>query len=381
GEAVELEEHADELVEGAETALGDVLPEEADGAESFHIATPVAAPATGPAAPNGSEATGQGAPAAAPPVEVPMTDAAADGDMSSPRAAPTAPATTTLADAGAVASATLIAGDVSRKPDARAADAAALARLVGQGESGRAAPEAAASRRAPEVIVLGPAGAQNPAGPDAFAGAPAEPSNRAVEMAAPRGDQVAWAAQTTETGLAGLSGPTSAVGTPAGPAPVAAPDLPQRLAALVETLQRQAREGAPPAPLKTEIELAPAALGRIRVTLETGDRGLHLAIVTEQAGTVDVVRRQLDMLHRALVADGVAIDRFELGTTNRHGTGDAGHGPGGQAGAHGSGADGTGRGLHEMSGDGTESATEADVPPPPNADRPNVVPGRLDLRL
>ncbi|MEM7491220.1 MAG: hypothetical protein AAF390_19065, partial [Pseudomonadota bacterium] len=47
GEAVELEEHADELVEGAETALGDVLPEEADGAESFHIATPVAAPATG----------------------------------------------------------------------------------------------------------------------------------------------------------------------------------------------------------------------------------------------------------------------------------------------------------------------------------------------
>lgn len=120
--------------------------------------------------------------------------------------------------------------------------------------------------------------------------------------------------------MAALSAaPVSAAGAPpvAPVAPVAPVDLPNRLSALVEDIQIRTRDATVTTPHRTEIELAPATLGRIRVTLETGDRGLQLAIQTDRPETVDVIRRQIEILHRSLVADGVPIDRVDLSSGPR----------------------------------------------------------------
>lgn len=75
-------------------------------------------------------------------------------------------------------------------------------------------------------------------------------------------------------------------------------------------------------PRHTEIDLAPAELGRIRITLETAERGLVVSVAVDRPEAMDAVRRHLDGLQRALHAEGVTLDRIDLGGGQRRDTGD-----------------------------------------------------------
>ena len=199
------------------------------------------------------------------------------------------------------------------------------------------------------------------------------------DPAPPSRDTVQQASSHLAT-AAPVSAPAPAA-APAPQAPIPPAELPSRFATLVDEVQLQARDTSSTAPLRTEIELAPAALGRIRVTVETGERGLHLAVVTDQPQTVEIVRRQLDILHRALVADGVVIDRVELGSTPRQSTGESSQGQ--SASTDGSGPRGDrptpqnpGGTVNDTEGEAADAAASPGVPTPPLGART-----RLDLRL
>jgi hypothetical protein len=64
--------------------------------------------------------------------------------------------------------------------------------------------------------------------------------------------------------------------------------------------------------LRTELELAPKELGRLKMVLQATERGLHLQIVAERPETLDLVRRQIDHLQRALGAEGVTLSGLDL---------------------------------------------------------------------
>ncbi|MEM7641609.1 MAG: flagellar hook-length control protein FliK [Pseudomonadota bacterium] len=181
------------------------------------------------------------------------------------------------------------------------------------------------------------------------------------------------------------TGAVSAMPPAAGPAPGAPPvapaDLPSRLGALVEDIQIRTRDGTSTAPHRTEIELAPATLGRIRVTLETGDRGLHLAVQTDRPETVELVRRQLEVLHRNLVADGVPVDRVELSSGSRGQVAESGAD---QFGSSDGGARGDRAAAQTSQADRNGRSADGDPPAPDIRDgqaRSATGTGRLDLRL
>ncbi|WP_281824635.1 flagellar hook-length control protein FliK [Jannaschia rubra] len=116
--------------------------------------------------------------------------------------------------------------------------------------------------------------------------------------------------------------------------------------------------------LSTELELAPAELGKLRIVLQTGERGLHLTVAVERPESLDAVKRHLDGLHRSLLADGVTLDGIDIGAEN--------HGRGGERTVPG----------HEAPG--RIGSPDEDGPPPPPADirlRRPVADGRLDLSL
>jgi hypothetical protein len=92
------------------------------------------------------------------------------------------------------------------------------------------------------------------------------------------------------------------------------PALPERvLADVVRMRERMAplRPGGPAA-LRTEIELAPAELGRLRIALHASEAGLQVAITADRPETLDLVRRQLEGFQRGLASEGVTLDRLEL---------------------------------------------------------------------
>ncbi|GIT92791.1 hypothetical protein JANAI62_32490 [Jannaschia pagri] len=131
-------------------------------------------------------------------------------------------------------------------------------------------------------------------------------------------------------------------------------DLQQAAGADVRRLQ--ATEGDH----QTQIELAPAELGRLKLILRSTDVGLSLIVTAERPETLDLVRRHIDGLQRSLQADGVVLDSVDIGTS------------GGNARAHGQ--------QSHSDGDApptSEAATDSSpMPAPTSLDRAT---GRLDL--
>ncbi|MCK0168881.1 flagellar hook-length control protein FliK [Jannaschia sp. S6380] len=140
-------------------------------------------------------------------------------------------------------------------------------------------------------------------------------------------------------------------------------DVPQRIGQLLRGVNGDGVElRAGDGDLSTELELAPAELGRLRLTLNTTERGLHLAVLIERPESVEAVRRHLEGLHRSLLADGVTLGSIDIGTGQRRG-----------------GEDRPARAEHHQ-------ADAADIVEPEHPDiaarRPTPVPGgRLDLRF
>ncbi|CTQ49527.1 flagellar hook-length control protein FliK [Jannaschia donghaensis] len=99
------------------------------------------------------------------------------------------------------------------------------------------------------------------------------------------------------------------------PLPQVQATVAERAAQMMQQAQSDAGPRAQPlGPRTAEIELAPAELGKIRLILQTGERGLHLAVSVERPEMVEVVRRHLDGLHRSLLAEGVTLDGLDIGT-------------------------------------------------------------------
>lgn len=68
-----------------------------------------------------------------------------------------------------------------------------------------------------------------------------------------------------------------------------------------------------------EVELAPAELGKLKLTLQTTERGLHLVVAVERPEMVETVRRHLETLHRALLSEGVTLDGVDIGAGSQGG--------------------------------------------------------------
>ncbi|WP_281981055.1 flagellar hook-length control protein FliK [Thalassorhabdomicrobium marinisediminis] len=69
----------------------------------------------------------------------------------------------------------------------------------------------------------------------------------------------------------------------------------------------------------TEIALNPEELGRVRMTLTTGEQGLTMTIVTERPETADLMRRNLDQLIQEFRDMGHASLTFSFGDTSAGG--------------------------------------------------------------
>ena len=114
--------------------------------------------------------------------------------------------------------------------------------------------------------------------------------------------------------------------------------------------------------LSTELELAPADLGKLKLTLATTERGLHLTVFVERPDSVEAVRRQLEGLHRALLSEGLALDGFDI-------SGGQDRGEAGFAGAR------------AFDGDPAETSDSRPADPEPSVLAPPAPRGRLDIRI
>jgi flagellar hook-length control protein FliK len=63
----------------------------------------------------------------------------------------------------------------------------------------------------------------------------------------------------------------------------------------------------------TEIALNPEELGRVRISVTAGDNGLTVAIIAERPETVDLMRRNIDLLTRELREMGYENPTFTFG--------------------------------------------------------------------
>lgn len=186
------------------------------------------------------------------------------------------------------------------------------------------------------------------------------------------------AAALTAAGAAGEALPTAAEPPrpAAPPPPVALPHLRDALAERVRALAEEAGDDAVrirTASGTAEVELAPAELGRLRLQLSTTERGLHLTVFVDRPESIDAVRRHLDGLHRSLMAEGVTLDGFDIGT-------------GGGAGARGQ-EQAAGQGRPRQGPPGPEAGPGSGAPAPQaDAEAPPPAPGRtatgrLDIRI
>lgn len=70
-----------------------------------------------------------------------------------------------------------------------------------------------------------------------------------------------------------------------------------------------------------DIELAPAELGRVRISITGAEGGLHVSIVAERGDTQDLMRRHIDLLREMLSELGHGGVRIDLGLNARPGNG------------------------------------------------------------
>ena len=161
--------------------------------------------------------------------------------------------------------------------------------------------------------------------------------------------------------------PTPAAEPPRQAAPVPMQHLGEAMQRETKALVEKARAEAATrrqsdGSLMTEIELAPAELGKLRLVLMTGERGLHLTVHVERPELLEAVRRQLEGFHRSLLSDGVSLDGVDIGSGDRGG-----------------------RTLPERHVEPDIAARDADtgkpVAPPHRNPAPPAQPGRLDIRI
>lgn len=168
--------------------------------------------------------------------------------------------------------------------------------------------------------------------------------------------------QVPQTNVAAVNGPqaiqsSAAVQQLATAAPQAqVPDAPVQQLAVHVT--RAAKEGAD----RIEIQLKPAELGRVDVKLEVGHDGRVQAVVSaERSDTLDLLRRDVQQLERALTHAGFNADKNSFSFAERGGEG--GRGAGGR---------GDGQGDGELAADDPSAESANDNRRRMAIDRPGV---------
>ncbi len=105
-----------------------------------------------------------------------------------------------------------------------------------------------------------------------------------------------------------------AVGTAPNPVRVAVGPqavLPQAITQQVAHAAARVADGP------VELTLAPEELGRVRLTLHTSEAGITVAIHAERAETLDLMRRNIDLLARDFRDQGYASIAFDFGNDSR----------------------------------------------------------------
>jgi flagellar hook-length control protein FliK len=135
-----------------------------------------------------------------------------------------------------------------------------------------------------------------------------------------------------------------------------APDLPRHIAQqMAEALQK-----AGGAERSVDLMLNPAELGRVRISLSPGDAGLTVQIIADRPETLDLMRRNIDLLAQDFQSIGYAATDFTF--AQHQGDSDQ-DGPAGNPGAP---------SQHPAQGDG------GDTPPSTTA---LIQTDRVDIRL
>lgn len=105
-----------------------------------------------------------------------------------------------------------------------------------------------------------------------------------------------------------------AVGTSPNPVRVAVGPqavLPQAITQQVAHAAARVADGP------VELTLAPEELGRVRLTLHTSEAGITVAIHAERPETLDLMRRNIDLLARDFRDQGYASIAFDFGNDSR----------------------------------------------------------------
>lgn len=190
----------------------------------------------------------------------------------------------------------------------RETPSAAISAPTGADTGGWVAPEA------PARDELGPApGTQPPAPPvaatgqvsAALAGQPKPPavrkapeSDMSLAPGAPAGSEQLTGSATTHVTATNARPEVTAT-------PQQAPPVNQQIAI--------ALQGAAPGDTQIEIALSPEELGHVRLRLHHSENGLSVSIVAERADTLDLLRRNIDLLARDFDSIGYADVSFSFG--------------------------------------------------------------------
>ncbi|WP_428513903.1 flagellar hook-length control protein FliK [Roseovarius sp.] len=102
------------------------------------------------------------------------------------------------------------------------------------------------------------------------------------------------------------------------------PDLPRHVIEQLTTGFRSAGDKS------AEIHLNPAELGRVRISLQTGDAGVLVSVMADRPETLDLLRRHADMLAQDFREIGYGAAQFSFGQSGNPRSGQ-GHGPEGHA--------------------------------------------------
>ncbi len=151
---------------------------------------------------------------------------------------------------------------------------------------------------------------------------------------------------------------------PPAPVAVAAPPLPARTAPPTAPVPRQVADAVVRmAGEVTEITLAPAELGKLRITLTRDPQGLVVLLSAERPEALELLRRHMDLLRQELAAQGEEGARLDFTTAGQ----DGGFAPpGGQA---------AGPGVAALPG------AQADAPARVETVIRPALPGRIDMRI
>ncbi|RWR45405.1 flagellar hook-length control protein FliK [Sinirhodobacter ferrireducens] len=272
------------------------------------------------------------APAEAAPAPAPPAEAAPDSRTSE---APVRPITTAPAGAdgvdGARSAAAGIAPDAAPQPQP-APEQAGTGRPApetgAQAAAAAARPRSEAAPAAPQMVAPVFAGRANsqewtaarPAAPARATAGPTATEPRSAPRAAVRpppdeGGDAAGQARATAAGPA-ASGPDSAGPGPGLAAPALAPTPAGREIGHVPAhhVLRQLHEAVvhhPDGPV--EVALSPEELGRVRLTLHPAEHGITVAVQAERPETLDLMRRNIEMLARDFRDLGYTDVSFSFG--------------------------------------------------------------------